>query len=60
MTRIWNWIKGEWADPTTHVWLAGLLGIAVAYLNGKMTGTQAEVAALGAVIAIIVPTGAKT
>ncbi len=60
MQAIWNWIKGEWADPSTHIWLAGLLGIGVAYLNGHMTVGQAEVAALSAIVAIVVPTGAKS
>lgn len=59
MTAVLNWIKAEWRDPSTHVWLAAEGGVLTAWSNGTMTDHQALAAAIAAAIAIIIPTGAK-
>lgn len=60
MAKIWAWIASEWAQTSTHVWLATELGIAVTYINGQVSGSEALAGAIGALVAIIVPQGKST
>lgn len=59
VSKILGWIKGEWADPSTHAWLVGLGATLAAWLNGALTDRQALIALVGAVLAIVIPTGSK-
>lgn len=59
MTAIWNWIKSEWADPSTHAWLVLAGGTALAYANGQVDAKSAIMTVIGAALGIVIPTGHK-
>lgn len=57
MTAIWNWVKAQWADQSTHAWLVGAGATVVAYLNGSIDQRTAIAALIGSALGIVIPTG---